>query len=232
MTNTTKNVIAGVLAVCAILGALAWFGVTPFRQVVQQATQQLGSVVQDNTPWFTNGYKYGNSNRLFSQATLTIAAGTDQAVWKNTTGQAVFVTMTDVYLTGTRDTSQASSTYSIAVGATTTAVIPEPYKFNWETSSTTSDFPDLSITNLNMATGTPAGIPTTGLLFALIGDNILYHASSTNDGVTLIVPPNAYIFAKLDTNCVTQGACDTSTSTTRGFTTVSVPMQYYYSSPN
>lgn len=231
MANLGKYLLALAL-VLGILGTAAFFGITPFREAVTSATQQLGSVVNSDTPWFTGGFKYGNSNRLFMQQTLTIAAGTDQAIWTNNTGTTVFVPFTDVYLTGNLPTSNASSTFSIAVGATSTSVIAEPYTLNWEVAST-SDFPDLAITNLNIPTSTLAGIPTTALTFALQGDNIIYHATSTgNDGTTLIIPPGANMFAKLDSTCRTQGGCETSTSTNRGFTTVSIPFEYYYSSAN
>lgn len=232
MTNLGKYLIALALVLGAF-GALAFFGVTPFKQIAQQASNQFGSTVSSDVPWFTNGLKYGNSNRLYSQTILTIASGSDQAVWNNNTGQTVFIPMADVFLNGTSTTATASSTFSIAVGATTTSVIAEPYKLNWEVPSATSDFPDLAITNLNIPTTTPAGVPGTLITYNILGDNITYHATSTgNDGVTLIVPNGANVFAKLDSLCITVGGCETSTSTNRGFMTVSVPFQYYYSSPN
>lgn len=232
MTNIGKYLIALALVLGA-LGTFAFFNLTPFRTVVEQETQKVGSVVNSDVPWFTSGLKYGNSNRLYSQTSLVVAVGTDQAVWNNNTGQPVFIPMADVYLNGTSQFEQASSTYSIAVGATSTSIIAEPYTLNWETASSTSDFPDLAVTNLNIATGTPSGVPTTGILFNLIGDNVTYHATSTgNDGVTLVVPSGANLFVKLDSTCHTQGACETATSTNRGFTTITIPFQYYYSSPN
>lgn len=229
MTNLGKYLIALALVLGAF-GGLAFIGVTPFKQVAQN----FGSVVQSDAPWFTNGFKYGNSTRMFMQTTLTVPVGSDQAVWNNNTGTAVFVTLVDVYLNGANQNSVASSTYSIAVGATTTPTIAEPFTLNWEVPSSTSDFPDLAITNLNIATGTASGVPTTGLTFNLIGDNITYHATSTgNDGVTLVVPNGANVFVKLDSTCkITGVSCETSTSTNRGFSTISVPLEYYFSSAN
>lgn len=222
------------LAVCIGLGVLSWFGVSPFLKPVQQAEQKLGSVVDSNVPWWTGGYKYGNSNELHSADVLTIQSGQDQVVWKNNTGQVIIVTDSSLYLNGATPTSVASSTYSVAVGATTTATIAEPYKNNWEIASSTSDFPDLLITNFMFSTSTPAGIPTAGINYSLLTDNITYHASSTSalSGVEIVVPPGAYLFAKVDSTCVTVGNCETSTSTNRGFTTVTIPFKYYYSSPN
>lgn len=237
MTNTQK-IWAGVLGVCALLGASAFFGLTPFGKTIVQSTeqsaQQFGSVVDSNVPWYTSGYKYGAANALYSSATLTIANGTDQAIWNNNTGQTVVITNASIYLNGNSSTAVSSSTYSIAVGATTTATIAEPYTLNWEKASSTSDFPDLLITNFNFATNTPAGIPTTAVQFSLLSDNFSYHASSTSylSGAEILVPPGANVFAKLDSVCVAEGPCETSTSTNRGFTTISVPLRYYYSSPN
>lgn len=229
MTNTQK-IAAGVLAVCAVLGTLAFFGLTPFK-AVNQVVQQFGSVVQSDVPWFTNGYKVGNSNALFTSSSMSIPAGSDQIVWQNLTGQAVIVDNVHVDTNGTSSTAIASSTYMFSVGATSTATIAEPYKFNWITSVLTP----LAITNFMLSTGTPVGYAAGGLTFRNQADNFAYHASSTpglNTTATIVVPPNWYLFAKIDTNCITQGACDTSTSTTRGFTTVSIPFWYHYSSPN
>lgn len=231
MTNTQK-LIKGVLAVCVLLGILAFFGLTPFGKA---AVQNFGSVVSSDAPWYTSGFKYGNLNALYNSGSLTIANGQDQAVWTNNTGQNVIVSATSAYLNGTASNSVASSTFSLAVGATTTATIAEPYKLNWELASSTSDFPDLAITNFTFATGTPAGVPQTNLTNSLLVDNITYHASSTAalNASNIIVPPGANFYVKLDSLCIVGGVgCETATSTNRGFTTISIPFRYYYDSAN
>lgn len=233
MTNLGKYLIALALVLGAF-GTLAFFNVTAFHNEVQQTVQKFGSDVSTNVPWYTNGFKYGNLNALYQSASLTLVNGSDQAVWQNLTGQPVIVTYSPVYLNSLNAANTASSTFSIAIGATSTAVVSEPYKLNWETASSTSDFPDLLVTNFTFATGTPAGIPTSGILFSQLVDNFTYHASSTSalNSTSIVVPPNAYLYAKLDSTCITEGGCETSTSTNRGFTTVSIPFSYNYSSPN
>jgi hypothetical protein len=234
----TKKIVAGVLAVCALLGSLAFFGLTPFGKTVVQTAANFGSTIQDNTPWFINGYKVGpTSNALFTSGVLTIANGQDQAVWKNTTGQPVVIDTTHIVTNAIAANTDASSTFSFSVGATSTATLSEPRSISWITNASTS----LSIANWIVATGTPVtDVTGTGLLFRMLTDNYTSHASTScayaaNCGSQIVVPPNSYFFAKIDTLCAyAQGgiSCELATSTNRGFTTVTVPFWYHYSSPN
>lgn len=226
MSNTHKT-IAGVLAVCALLGGLAFFGLTPFGKAVEQAAQQFGSTVQDNTPWFSNGYKVGNSNALLNASSITIAAGTDQAVWLNTTGQPVIIDMTHAVINATSSNAIASSTFQISVGATSTATIPEPLKTGWIVGSNTS----LAIDKFNIATGTQISTGVSGGPFwRLVTDNDWFHSSTTPSEITVL--NGQYFFAKLDSPCSTEGSCEQATSTARGFVSISVPFWYHFSSPN
>ena len=231
MTNLGKYLIALALVLGAF-GTLAFFGQTPFlqvNQVVQQASQQVGSVVETNTPWFSNGYKYGNTNALFTSATLNVANGSDQAVWQNNTGQNVVIDTVHLVTNATSSTAIASSTYQFNVGATSTPTIAEPDKTGWITSTNTW----LSINGYNLATSSAVANKIGGISHVILADNYWFHASSTSTFIE--VPSGQYFFVKIDSNCLYPQAgitCETATSTNRGFTTVTVPFWYHYSSQN
>lgn len=227
MTNTQK-IIAGVLVVCALLGASAWFGVTPFRQAVQQASQQLGSVVDSNVPWFTNGYKAGTVNALYTNASITLQNGQDQGVWQNNTGQPVVIDTSHLVTNATLTSSVASSTFVFSVGATSTKTIAEPQSTTWITSTLTP----LSIDKYSLATSTSVTSPGS-ILNAILADNYVNH--TTGKSALIEVPTGWYVFVKIDSLCAYAQAgiaCELATSTNRGFTTVTVPFWYHYSSPN
>lgn len=229
MTNLGKFLIALALVLGAF-GTLAYVGVSPFVQVAQK----VGSTVQDNTPWFTNGYKVGNSNALFNSASLTLVNGTDQASWLNNTGQPVVVDATHLITNAATNSATASTTYQISVGATSTATIVETNTTGWITSTLTP----LAITNFYLATSSKVSQAAGNLLFKIQADNFSFHASSTaglNDTANIVVPAGWYLFAKIDSNCAYAQAgitCELATSTNRGFTTITVPFWYHYSSPN
>jgi len=236
MTTTPQKIGAAVVGVLALLGACAFFGLTPFGKSVvtevSQTAQQYGDVVP-NVQQFTAGFQYGQSNALFMSNLLTVNNGSDQAVWQNQTGKPVVIDTTHIITNATSSASIASSTYQFSVGATSTATIPENNKVAWITSTLTP----LSITNFTLATSNPVAYLAGGIAFREQADNYAYHASSTaglNNSASIVVPPNWYFFVKIDTNCPYSAAgiaCESATSTNRGFTTVSVPFWYHYSNP-
>lgn len=222
------------LGICALLGVFAFFGLTPFgKQVAQEAAQQFGSTVVPDAQWFTSGFKYGTSNALFMSASLTLSNGQDQGVWKNNTGQPVVIDTTHLALTSSLSTSVASTSYQFSVGATSTPTIPEPEKLNWIVGATTP----LSIDKFNLATSTATADAVGGLNNLIVADNYWMHSTSTApyQSTFIMVPPNWYVFVKIDSNCAYAQAgitCELATSTNRGFTSVSIPFWYHYSSPN
>lgn len=198
-------------------------------------SHEAGSVPTTNVPWWTNGYKYGASNALFTSAVLTVNNGQDQAVWKNNTGQPVVIDTTHLVINATSSRSVASSTYAFSVGATSTATIPEPRSLTWITNASTS----LAVDKWTVATGTDVANLQAGLTWKILTDNFFSHASTScavgNCSTFIVVPPNQYFFVKIDTLCAyAQGgaSCELATSTNRGFTTLSVPFWYHYASPN
>lgn len=225
MTTTQKFISAGVV-VLIILAALIAFLLGARQVTSTTGSQTLGSTVDPNPEWFTAGFKYGKSNALFESNSVIIPNGKDQAVWKNTTGQAVYVDIEHLALSATSSTAVSSSTFAISVGATSTPTIPEAYSLTWLTPLKTF----LGIDEYTVATGTSVADLLGGNTTVIVTDNYVFHASSSP--AVMEVPKNWYLFAKVDTICVTEGGCETATSTNRGFTTVTVPFWYHYSSPN
>lgn len=223
MTNLGKYLIALALVLGAF-GTLAFFGVSPFKQEVQQS---FGDVVS-NTQWFTGGYKVGPvNNALFTSNTITLANGQDQGVWRNTTGVNVIVDTTHLVLLGATTNSEASSTFQFSVGATSTAIIAEPEKFGWITTASST----LAIANFNLATSSMVSNVNANATDLLVADNYWMHASSTPTFIN--VPPNYYLFVKIDSQCAYAQAgvtCELATSTNRGFVGVKIPFWYHYPS--
>lgn len=222
MTNTQSK-LAAILVAIVLIAAGIFYATTR----TSGGEPALGSTVTQNVPWFSNGYKYGTSNALFLSSSMTVAAGSDQAVWRNLTGQTVVIDTTHVVTNATSSTSVSESNYVISVGATTSATIKEPYSITWITNLQTP----LLIDKYNLATSTATGFAAGNLLTRIVADNFAFHPTASSSVIQ--VPSGWYLFAKIDAICTADGACGkTSTSTNRGFTTLSVPFWYHYSSPN
>lgn len=206
----TKQIGVWVLGICAVLGGLAFFGFTPFGKAVVQEAQSFGSVIESNVPWFTNGYKYGNSNALFSADMLTLSAGVNQASWQNQTGTTVVVDLGHLVTTGT-----ASSTAWFNVGTSTTATVTNVF-----TPGTTAPMWSQLVSAFQLSTSTVSGI---------WADNIVNH--KTNYPAEIMIANGQYLIITANTYCTTNGACETATSTTRGWT-AQFPFKYHYGSLN
>lgn len=153
-----------------------------------------GTVV--NTPTlFAAGHSDGGSIVEFA-ADGYIAAGQNQAAWRNTTGRVVYVKPGDVRIGFTSGT--ASSSLALFVGTSS--------------ASSYSDFARPTITTLLIdaalvATSTSAS-----------GGPITYVGTTTSSGVGIAVPANSYVVFNVQDRyfCKAQGACETATSTNRG----------------
>lgn len=217
--NTSIKVVVGVL-VGAILGLLA-------LHLFGGANQSFGSTVDPNTPWFSNGFKYGKSTALFLSDSLTVAAARDQAVWLNNTGATVVIDTVHVVTNATSSTSVSESTYAVSVGATSTATIVEPYSLTWIVNGNSP----LLVDKYSLATSSATGMNPGGLVNRIKADNYANHPASNPSFIS--VPKGWYLFVKIDSPCTADGSCGkTATSTNRGFTTLTVPFWYHYSLPN
>lgn len=227
MNNENKLIAVAAVIVGLVLAGATYLGVHKSASAPNQV-QEVGSVVNQNIPWFTNGYKVGTLDALYNAASLTVAVGSDQAVWKNTTGQTVVIDTTHAVTNATTSSALSAGNYAISVGATSTATILEKYSNTYISAAANTP---LAIDKFSLATSSPTGFAAGSLTTRLLADNFWFHASS---GPSQIRVPNGwYFFAKIDSQCTADGACGrTSTSTTRGFTTLTVPFWYHYSSPN
>lgn len=204
MTNTQKTV-GGVLvaALLVLVGFLA-------AGSGHSGAPEAGSTVNPNPQWFPTGIKIGTDNNLRLTGVLTIGVGQNQASVKNLTGSTIYVTYGAAQMLGT-----ASSTFNLNVGTSTAATVTN--QFSLSTSPLWAQFIDAD----QVATGTVA---------SLISDNITNHKSSYP--ATLQVNNGQYFTAVVSTFCTASGACETATSSRRGWTTITIPYSYNYNSPN
>lgn len=207
MTNTLKQkILAGVLVAGALLGALAWFGVTPFKTATSAKTQ-FGDI-ESNPPWFTNGFGFGTNKALYLSGTLALVSGQNQMAWQNNTGSTVTVDVSRFDLNGT-----ASSTFAVWVGTSTTATVTN--QFNTNTAPMWSQLISASNT---IATGTIGTYPTQL-------DNFVNHKSGYPAEIQVL--NGQYLLLVASSFCTADGACNTATSTARGWTAL-LPFLYHY----
>lgn len=200
MTSAWKiaTVLALVLGVVGI-GALFLGG--------SGSKQLLGDVVP-NAQWFTSGYGFGTLSSLYLSDKLTLAAGQNQAAWQNNTGNTVTIDMGRFDLTGT-----ASSTFAVWVGTSTASTATNVFSL-----STAPFWAQLIGGSNTVATGTP-GTYTTQL------DNFVNHKSGYPAEIQIL--SGQYLLVVADSFCLADGACNTATSSQRGWT-ASIPFIYHY----
>jgi hypothetical protein len=155
---------------------------------------------------FPAGYQLGLGNRTSNRGLIQVVRGTNQAYWKNTTGRTVYVALGDLEMAGT-----ASSTFKAYVGTSTAASATNVF------SLTTAPLWSQFIDGAQVATGTPAGV---------VADNITNHKTSYPG--TLQVNSGQYMLLVASTFCTADGACNTATSTNRGWSTLTLPFAYQY----
>lgn len=169
-----------------------------------QAGAVNGAVVQNAPYAFTNGLYIGGQKALTEGDVISISAGTNQAYWTNTHSQTAYLILGDVTMAGT-----ASSTFWISVGTSTNRAVTDTY-----TPATSPAYAQF-INAFQVATGTPAGV---------VADNISGYKSGTHP--ILAVPTGQSVFLIANSFCKLSGPCETATSSTRGWTTLSFPFYY------
>ena len=148
----------------------------------------------------------GPNQQNQNSGNITIGAGANQGAWLNNTGHGVSLDTGAVYMTGT-----ASSTFNVYVGTSTKATATD--QFNLTTAPFWSQFIDAAA----ISTSTPAGI---------WADNINNHKSGKVG--TLYVPSGTYVLMVANTFCKASGACETATSTNRGWSSLNLSFTYYW----
>lgn len=183
----------------SVLGIAAFIG--------ESSAPVAGDVVP-NPQWFTSGYGFGSLSSLYLSSKLTLGAGQNQAAWQNLTGSTVTVDMSHFDLTGS-----ASSTFAVWVGTSTSATATNSF------SLTTAPFwAQLIGANNTVATGTSGTYPT-------ILDNYMGHKSGYPAEINVL--NGQYLLVVASSFCAADGACNTATSTNRGWT-ASIPFTYHY----
>lgn len=203
MTNLGKILIALAL-VLGSLGALSFAGVQPF----EQQTQHIAGDVMSNAQWFTGGYGFGSNSALYLSAKLDLPSGVNQAAWQNNTGSTVTIDMSRFNLTGI-----ASTTFAVWVGTSTTPTVTNSFN------QATAPFWSQLIGTTNTIATSTNGTYTTQL------DNFVNHKSGYPAEIQVL--NGQYLLLAVSASCITDGACNTATSTNRGWTG-SLPFNYNY----
>lgn len=210
MTNLGKYLIALALVLGAF-GTLAFVGLTPFGQKVEQ---KFGDVVP-NAQWFTSGYGFGTNNALYLSGKLTIGVGQNQVAWQNLTGKTVTVDVTHFDLNGI-----ASSTVAVWIGTSTTATVVNVYN------TTTAPFWAQLIGSSNTISTS-----TNGTLYPTQLDNFTNNKSGYPSEIQVL--NNQYLVEVVSSACTGQAgiSCEVATSTNRGWNAVT-PFTYHYDGLN
>lgn len=187
--------ILGLVAVL-VVGLLLGGGYLLGKSSVPHST---GGVVNNNGVSFTNGADFGLLPVTVNWTGGKIAAKSNTAFWKNTTGMVQYVDYGEVSTDGT-----ASSTYKVYAVATTSA-ISTLYD---SVATPTSTEGKMLINAFTIATSSIA-TTTTSIDKAPAGKTI-----RVPDGYQV----NIYL-VNSDTGCASQGSgvCETATSSNRGF---------------
>lgn len=181
-----------VVGIALVLGLKA-FAPAPVPETVP-VQAQLGDVNYNSTNNFSTAVCHDNVCEDWEGG--KIAAKSNQAYWKNTTGQTQYVDLIDVSTNGT-----ASSTFNIYAIATSSALVP---LYDFTTPAATSSN---LINNFSFATSSTA-TTTSNLDKAFAGKVV-----QVLDGSQV----NIYVRAS-DGVCNPQATkCETATSTNRGF---------------
>lgn len=206
MNTYTKTAAWVGLVMSLVLGLLMMVNSSASQS--PQGTPEVGTIngaVVQNFPYaFTAGYYLGSQTGRSLAAVISFGAGSNQVAWKNTTGGTVYVKLGNIYANGA-----ASSTVKFYVGTSTTATVTN--SFNPATAPFWSQFID----GESVSTSTPAGV---------WADNIQGH-KSTYPG-QIAVADGQYLLLVSSSFCTAVGACETATSTNRGYTLVTMPFTY------
>lgn len=205
--NNSGIAVAGlVLAIGAILIGGIFFVLHTFGSV--GGVNGGGPVF--NTPFFPKGAYVGGQKTLSSADQIVIGRGKNQGIWTNRTGRTVYITEADLMLDGA-----ASSTINQFVGTTSTTTLPTnglyiTDSFTAGVASAWSQF-----INGTTSTSTPAGV---------VADNGATHLSGYPSGIA--VADGKSLLLEISSFCKADGACNTATSTNRGWTNAVLNFSY------
>ncbi len=209
--TTLQKVILGVAVVLAAIALV--LGISNTGSTPAPATQQVGGTASshvENQAWlFSNGIAMGPQSlypNVNSEDAIQVGIGSNQASWINTRATTAYVDLGWLILNGT-----ASSTVKVSVGTSTTATITD--SFNPAVAPMWSQFIDAC----QIATSTVSGVWC---------DNVSNHKSSYP--AVIAVPPGQRLNIVVASFCKADGACNTATSTNRGWTTLTLPITYSY----
>lgn len=199
---TKQNFFIGLAVVLAVV--VIFLGLTRTK-----AGENLGDTIT-NSQWFAGGAAIGAIDLTQNNAQIIIPAGSNQAQWcapKN-----VLIDSAEVAMTGT-----ASSTYNVNVGTTTAGTQTAVFNI------TTSPFWSQLIANYNVATGT---VPQAGITSVVVTDNVLSHKASYPSKLQVLA--GQCVTAMVTSFCTADGACNTATSSARGWSALTTTFFYHY----
>lgn len=194
--STLKKLFAfAAVAIVIVIAAIASY--EPSSVTPQNGTKDTGgSGTQHNTPEsFNSGVDFGDGYITFSKSGV-IAAGSNQASWRNTTGRTVFVKPENTEIGYTSGT--ASSSLLFFVATSTGATLSNNYAHPGGSV--------FGIDGATVATSTPS--PR------------WFNGTTTTSGAVIPVLDGAYLNFQVQEKfaCKTVGVCETATSTNRGIT--------------
>ncbi len=208
--DTNKSGFVGwaglVLAILAILGVGALFFTLNPSPSSSTGSARGGGPVFNAGAAFPIGLNLGMNGITTNMGQIQIGRGANQGAWKNTTGRTIYVYEAPLSMAGT-----ASSTIKVYVGTSTTPTATDSF------TAATAPFWSQLIDAGQISTST-----TAGLLF----DSITNHKTSYPG--TLPVADGQYVLLVADSFCRSTGACETATSSNRGWTTLTLPFYYFY----
>lgn len=194
MTKSTKIIVAiGVLIVAAVVGYSVLGIVSPKPSV------KGSDIVEPYPSYWSNGINIGS--RYLTHVTLKMGDGQNQAFWKNTTGQNVYVSgFISQLVSSAKTTTPIASSTEALFGATSTA-------------STITD----SATPFSYS-----GFIDTALIATSTAQYVIITADNkgTNGHSTVLLKPNDYLLLALENPYIqscTGATCETATSTNRGY---------------
>lgn len=203
----TKNLIGSlVVALVVSLGVVFFVAPTSDTPVTPPPSEEDAGSTRNIVDNFVNGAQLGSDIELWKSATLT--SGDNQDSVQNTTGRVQFYTAAEVaMIADSAGTETASSSYLFYVSTSSVATI-------------TDDFAAPSNTFFLIEGG----------LFATSSSKSVLSATTTSagDGVLRVEDREFLVVLMIEEfGCIANGACETATSSTRGFD-VDWRLKYHY----
>ena len=205
--TTKAKVIAGIVVVLLVAVAAFAVGFThPGKPASSASTTKLGSQVQAEPFWFSNGIQFGSNGQLVNWTPpFTMSTGVNQAAWLNNTGVTVYVTSVSancIMTTGASSTvTTASTSMYLWMGTSTTATVTNP-------AVGTQPFLGSVLDKVLIATSSAVGTIHDGITLSAF-------SGSNEQGMVPVANGQYLIAAIMPVNASPIG--ETATSTARGF---------------